>query len=423
LNLFTVLTMTLWWIGLAERRWWWFVALGASSGLAVLAKGPVGLVLPGAVATLFLLWQRDWHIVWDRRWQLAFWSFAFVALPWYIWVGVDTKGAFLSGFLWKHNLERGFSAMENHSGFPGYYLVILLVGTAPWSIFLGAAWWFGFWSAIRTPWQRCQGWWSYAAETETPAAYRLLGCWIAVYVMFFSLAATKLPNYVLPVVVPSAILIARFLQRWCTETLHLPVWFVRTSIACLMLTGVLFTTGMIVAGGAWEWSVLRGRHIPGLEQWAFLGAFPMLAAVAGAWFLRSQQTSRFLYALTTAAVLMLVPFAAFGSAVFNGGKAAQPLVIHADAMRLHEDIRIGSWEVGHLPSLNFYAQRNVEQLASESAVVEFLLARIPVYLFIPARDLDRLQPRFPAGVHVVARHYDFYHHHEIVVVTNQRLRP
>jgi 4-amino-4-deoxy-L-arabinose transferase-like glycosyltransferase len=418
LNLFTVLTLTLWWIGLAERRWWWFVALGASSGLAVLAKGPVGLVLPGAIATLFLLWQRDGGVVWDRRWQLAFWTFALVALPWYIWVGVETKGAFLRGFLLKHNLERGFSAMENHSGFPGYYLVVLLVGTAPWSIFLGAAWWFGFWSAIRTPWQRCQHWWTFAAETQTPAAYRLLACWIAVYVLFFSIAATKLPNYVLPVVVPSAILIARFLQRWRTETLVVHPWIVRSGIICLMLTGVLFTTGMIVAGGAWEWPILRGRHIPGLEQWAFLGVIPMLAAAAGTWFVHAKQPTRFLYALSAAAVLMLVPFAAFGSAVFNGGKAAQPLVFQADASRAHDDLRIGCWQVGHLPSLNFYAQRNVEQLNSENDVVEFLLARIPVYLFIPAREFERLQPSFPGGVQVVGRHYDFYRHNEIVVISN-----
>jgi len=428
LNLFTVLTLTLWWIGLAERRWWWFIALGASSAFAVLAKGPVGLVLPGAVATLFLLWQREWRVAWDRRWQLTFWTFAFIALPWYIWVGVETKGQFLYGFLFKHNLERGLNAMENHGGFPGYYLVVLLVGTAPWSIFLGVAWWYGFWSTIRTPWQRCRTWWTNAAETEAsdaatiddkPAAYRLLACWIAVYVLFFSLAATKLPNYVLPVVVPSAILIARFLQRWRTETLQLPAWILRSGIACLMLIGVLFTTGMIVAGGAWEWPILRGRHIAGLEHWAFLGVFPMIAAVACLWFVRSRQYSRFVVALTAAAVLMLAPFAAFASAIFNGGKAAHPLVEQADALRLHEDIRIGCWNVGHLPSLNFYVRRNVVHLDSENGLVEFMKTGVRVYLFIPANDWQRLQPQISIDARIVARHYDLYHHTELVVVTNR----
>ena len=52
LNFATVLTLTIFWLGLAPRRWWWFALLGIASGLAVLAKGPVGLVLPGAVVTL-----------------------------------------------------------------------------------------------------------------------------------------------------------------------------------------------------------------------------------------------------------------------------------------------------------------------------------------------------------------------------------
>src|SRR3954447_20528229 len=54
----TTLTLGLYW-----RHWQsggaWLVASAAASGLAVLAKGPVGLVLPFAVIVQFLLWQRQ----------------------------------------------------------------------------------------------------------------------------------------------------------------------------------------------------------------------------------------------------------------------------------------------------------------------------------------------------------------------------
>src|SRR5262245_9418360 len=56
LNAFTVLTLLLLWVGFASGRGL-FVAAGASAGLAMLAKGPVGLVLPGAVVVLFLFWS------------------------------------------------------------------------------------------------------------------------------------------------------------------------------------------------------------------------------------------------------------------------------------------------------------------------------------------------------------------------------
>ena len=60
---------------------------------------------------------------------LASSAFVLTAIPWYVLVGLETHGEFLSGFLWTHNLERGLATMESHDGFPGYYLVILLVGS------------------------------------------------------------------------------------------------------------------------------------------------------------------------------------------------------------------------------------------------------------------------------------------------------
>lgn len=429
LNFFTLLTLVVFWFGLAVRRWWWFALLGVSSGLAVLAKGPVGLVLPGAVVTLFLLWQRQWGVAWDRRWFVALWSFVTTALPWYLWVGIETKGEFLAGFLWRHNVERGMSAMENHRGFPGFYLIVLLVGTMPWSIFLGAAWWFGFWSSIRCPWVVCRNWWAKASEvgaeeaedsvTDMPAAYRLLICWILVYVLFFSAAATKLPNYVLPTVAPCAILIARLLQRWHNGSLTLPTWLLTTGTICLFLIGVIFSFGLAVAGGAGELALLRGHYFHGLEIWAPVGVVPILAAMAGWWFVRQRQYGRFILALSITALLLLAPLAAFGSALFNRYKAPRALVEQVAILSRDQDIRIGCWQMEHLPSLNFYVQRNIEHLHEEADIARFLAYRLPVYLFLPAADWQRLEPSLGGSARVVGRQYDLYHHADVVVVTNR----
>jgi 4-amino-4-deoxy-L-arabinose transferase-like glycosyltransferase len=429
LNCFTVLTLTVFWIGLDQRRWWWFLLLGVSSGLAVLAKGPVGLVLPSAVTTLFLVWERQLGVVWDRRWFNACWAFILTAVPWYLWVGLETHGEFLSGFFWKHNVARGLSAMENHQGFPGYYLVVLIVGTTPWSIFLGLAWWFGIWSTIRCPWVICESRWSQASEvgdseitdslTDRPAAYRLLTCWLLVYVLFFSVAATKLPNYVLPTVVPCGIFIARFLQRWRTGTLQVPTWLIYTWVPTLLLIGILVGLGLTIAAGVGEVSLLRGRYLPGLENWAFLGAIPIAAAAACWWFARARQYSRFIVAIAVTAILLIVPLAAFGSVVFNRFKAPQVLVERSDTARRNEDIRIGCWQLEHLPSLNFYLKRNVEHLQDENALANFLQSQLPVYVFIPLDDWQRLESKTGGSARIVGRQYDLYHHTEVVVVTNR----
>lgn len=252
------------------------------------------------------------------------------------------------------------------------------------------------------------------------AAYRLLACWIVVYLFFFSVAATKLPNYVLPIVAPCSVLIARFLQRWRTGAVILPSWFWTLSTLALLLIGVGFVVGLSIAGGVGEFAFLRGRYFQGLERWAPLGAIPILGALVGAWFLRQRQAGRFIIALTTTAVLLLAPFAAFGSAIFNRYKAPRPLVEEIAMLGRDHDLRIGGFRVDHLPSLNFYVQRNIEHLGHESEIARFLSYRVPVYLFLPAEEWRRHGAALENSVRVVGRQYDLYHHVELVVVTNQK---
>src|SRR4029077_16231199 len=59
-------TATLWifWVGYSRGGRNWFILAGITSGLAFLAKGPVGLVLPLAVTGLFLAWERRLRLLW-----------------------------------------------------------------------------------------------------------------------------------------------------------------------------------------------------------------------------------------------------------------------------------------------------------------------------------------------------------------------
>lgn len=425
LTAFSVLNLAIFWIGLESKRWWWFVLLGASSGLAVLAKGPVGLALPAAIQVLFLVWDRRLGIVWDWRWVLTGATFALVALPWYILVGAETHGAFLIGFFFTHNLQRGLAPMQNHGGFPGFYVVVLLVGTAPWSIFLGAAAWCGAWSAIRSPWSKLHRWWHAVAETATTetqdrvSAYRFLFCWIVMYVVFFSVAATKLPNYVLPAVIPCSILVARFVQRWWNGELVMPRWVAGSALVILFLIGIAMTSGLVIASGIGEWSFMRGRHVDGLHWFAPLGLIPILAAVAGWWYFSAQQLRRVVLVIAIGAVLTLAPIAAFGNIAFDRCRPARSLVDQSGALHPGDDLRIGAFRAGHLPSLHFYVQRNIEYLESDNGVAEFLDARLPVYLFLPLGEWRRLEGNLAGKGRIVAQGYDLHLNADLVVVCNR----
>ncbi|MCI0356382.1 MAG: glycosyltransferase family 39 protein, partial [Acidobacteria bacterium] len=146
---FTLLTFLLFWTGYRQQRSGWLLGIGATMGLAVLAKGPVGLLLPAAAIGLFLLWERRLRDLLSPRLLFGLMLFAAITLPWYILVGVETKWRFFwdratgQGFFLKHNLGRFMRPLERHGGPFVYHPLAFLAGFAPWSAFLGLTVWFG----------------------------------------------------------------------------------------------------------------------------------------------------------------------------------------------------------------------------------------------------------------------------------------
>ncbi|MCA9132127.1 MAG: glycosyltransferase family 39 protein, partial [Planctomycetales bacterium] len=139
-------------------------------GLAMLAKGPVGLVLPLAVvhlwwmicrhlqsvelvcerpqtlgqrlsAGLLLVWRignplQCWRAIVALRTIPGVLLSLLAAVPWYAAVGLETNGEFLRGFFLEHNVGRAMGAMEGHDGSLLFYPAALLIGTFPWSLWL-----------------------------------------------------------------------------------------------------------------------------------------------------------------------------------------------------------------------------------------------------------------------------------------------
>jgi 4-amino-4-deoxy-L-arabinose transferase-like glycosyltransferase len=418
---FTTATMLLLWIGVSEKRRLPLALAGVTVGLAVLAKGPVGLVLPGAVLFAFLIGTGRWRLLFDRVWWISGMLFALVALPWYVLVTLDTRGEFLDDFFFTHNLERALTPMETHCGPPWYYLAVIVVGLIPWSAFIGAVW-FGAWSAVRVPWSSVKVVWSRARDDEPALAvdvYRFLGCWCLVYVLAFTLAATKLPNYILPALPPLALLIARLLDRWRRGVLHVSTWTMALGLGGLALMGGGTSAGLLIAGGAVEWPALHGDSWPGLEAWAVLGAVPIAGAAAAAWCLWGQRRTGFVVVLAVTALAFVVPLAAGGSTALNAFRAPRPLVAQAGALRRDQDIRIGCYQLEFLPSLNFYVQRNVQHCEDLQKVLEFLAQPLPAYLFLPRSEWEQLSAQGPLPYRVVAAHREMYRVGEVVVVTNR----
>ncbi|MCS6975826.1 MAG: glycosyltransferase family 39 protein [Gemmatales bacterium] len=414
-------TMLVFWMSYSSGSRWWFLGCGASMALAVLAKGAVGLVLPILIMAGFLLWERRLRLLWDRRLLWGAVLFALLAVPWYVAVGVETKGAFIRGFFLKHHLERFQQPMEGHAGSVLFHPLVFLVTFAPWSAFLGLT----IWSATGRRMSEVSADSLSSANTDKPgtsvAAYRVLWCWIGVWFVFFSLAGTKLPNYTLPAFPAFAILTARFLTRWADGQMKLPrIWMILGFSICSLI-GVSVAGAMIVASGVVPQILEEGRSFPELlwlAPWGLILAVTAMVAV-----LLSSRELRWpaVVAVCLGAVMTLGGLAAWGPQRVARHRAPFDLaqaMLHHQAEREVEIACLGFYQ----PSLVWYTQREVKRLDEPRAAIDHLHSVKQTYLVTPRRLWEQLAGRVKTPTAIVGAAWDFMANEEIVLITNRPLR-
>jgi len=227
------------------------VAGAAAAGVAALAKGPLGLLLPALVVFGFLLSTREWRRLRELFGPLSILAFLVVAAPWYVAILRDQGDRFVSVFLLNHNVQRFSSTIHNHPGPPWYYLPVLLVGLFPWS-------------GLAVP-----GLVRLAPRESRVDRFVLL--WLLLPLAFFSLAASKLPGYILPCVPPLAILMGRAADRLVNEAATPERWL---SARVVGLVGLVLGALVAIAPAALfrEQEPLWRSLVP-LAVWAIVVMF------------------------------------------------------------------------------------------------------------------------------------------------------
>ena len=168
----------------------WLAVAYASFGASVLAKGPVGIVLPLLIIGTFEVLSHRRLLPRPRSLLTSVLSFSAVTAPWHFAILNAQGWEYVETFLFQHNLDRFLTTVHRHPGPFYYYLPILLVALFPWTVFVPSA----FASALR--------------KRDPSRVFLLL--WIGVPLIFFSLAGSKLPGYILPILPPLSLLIGAF---------------------------------------------------------------------------------------------------------------------------------------------------------------------------------------------------------------------
>ena len=255
----------------------------AALGLAMLTKGPVGpaLIAAAGVASWAMggptaCWRRlEW------RWGLVL--FVAIAAPWYIVIGVLSRGDFFREAVGAQIVRRIASGMEQHGGFPGYYPVATILTFYPWSALLPAA----LLAAV-------------VRRRTSPAIGFALG-WAIGPLIVLECVRTKLVHYYLPAYPACAMLVA-----WLVGTVAESERGLRRWPLGRLATGLLSGIGLILVVLALAGVALAPWSIkwPCLALAAVLGAGTFVAAEA----IRTNRTERGVHALvaTWAGCLVLL---------------------------------------------------------------------------------------------------------------------
>ena len=165
--------------GMTTRR----VLLYVAVALAVLAKGPVGLVLPGAVGLAWLVLEGRWDLLKELRLARGTLVVLILAGWWYVAASLVGGMAFVDKQIFAENFIRYFGARHFHEGHvhPFYYLDLALMGGfLPWTPMLAIA-------LVRA--------WRAPRQVEPRLVYLIV--WLAVVLLFYSFAHSKRGVYLL----------------------------------------------------------------------------------------------------------------------------------------------------------------------------------------------------------------------------------
>jgi len=128
------------WTGALSLRpgFWGFAAL---VGLAVLTRGLVGMILPGAIVGLFLVCTGGWRRSSELPWASSTLIFLGVAAPWHLIAGLRTPAFFWFYFINEHLLRAiGARYPQDYATVPLlYWWAAHLAWFFPWSFFLPLA--------------------------------------------------------------------------------------------------------------------------------------------------------------------------------------------------------------------------------------------------------------------------------------------
>ena len=306
-------------------------------GLGFMTKGPVVLVITLIPICLFLIYEKEGRIFKEMRLGWGILLFSAVALPWFIYEAVLNKGL-LSDWL----IQQTFNRVVRQNQQPFYFFIPVLLGLFfPWIFFLVPAL------------KRYLSFRKTSFDKER-AQTLLLFFWFLLPFIFFSCIGKKLAPYILPLLAPLAIIIARLWNEAMDNPRILATKIFAISFYIFLLCLGLLSAGMIaflLLGFDYKLGIETAR--PNIIAMSIILAAGMLASLS---FFRSKKALRLFWTIAlTSVFFFFATIDLLPKIEVNTGRSLKAL-----ALKIKEDLRPEDKVVNYrcfLKGLPFYVER------------------------------------------------------------------
>lgn len=169
-----------------------WTVLGVACAMGFMTKGFLALALPVLIAVPYMLWQRRLGEL-LRYGPLAVAVALLLCLPW-VWAIHVQEPDYWRFFFWNEHVRRFTSDTAQHARPWWFFLPIMVVACLPWAGMLPAT--------LTKMWQQ-----------RRQPAIAFLALWMLLPLFFFSLSNGKLPTYIMPCLLPLALLMGHALTE------------------------------------------------------------------------------------------------------------------------------------------------------------------------------------------------------------------
>ena len=174
-----------------RQRLFSWALLGFACGMGFMTKGFLALLLPVLIALPYMIWQKRFlELV--KYGLVAMLVAAVVSLPWVLAVHAQEPD-YWRFFFWHEHIRR-FAGEDAQHGRPWwFYLPLMVVSSLPWAALLPAT--------LKDAWSQ---------KRQTGVIFVLM--WMLLPLALFSLSKGKLPTYIMPCMLPLALLLGHALM-------------------------------------------------------------------------------------------------------------------------------------------------------------------------------------------------------------------